>query len=94
MVVRQCEDGCGVVTAWSLGDGGLGVSESSGRVVNRAAGRGKGLQGAKAWRNMATMFDCSSWERVTAEEAEHRWLSVADRIHNKIVRELETTECR
>jgi len=40
------------------------------------------------------MFDRSSWERVTAEEAEHRWLSVADRIHSKIVKELETTECR
>ena len=70
------------------------MSESTRRVVKLAARRRKCLQGAKAWRNIATMFDCSSWERVTAEEAEHRWLSVADRIHNKIVRELETTECR
>ena len=70
------------------------MSESTRRIVKLAARRRKCLQGAKAWANIATMFDRSSWERVTAEEAEHRWLSVADRIHNKIVRELETTECR
>jgi hypothetical protein len=40
------------------------------------------------------MFDRSSWERITAEEAEHRWLCAADRCHTKIIKELETTECR
>jgi hypothetical protein len=69
------------------------MSESTRRVVKLAARRRKCLRGASAWRDMATMFDRSSWERVTAEAAEHRWLCAADRCHTKIVKELETTEC-
>ena len=68
------------------------MSESTRRIKILAARRRKCLQGASLWRQVSRLVE-GGWERVTCEEAEHRWLCAADRIHTKILRELETTEC-
>jgi hypothetical protein len=68
------------------------MSESTRRIQNLASRRRKCLRGASTWRQVGRLVE-SSWERITCEEAEHRWLCAADRCHTKIIKELETTEC-
>jgi len=64
-------------------------SEKTRRIKNLLSRRSKCLRGASEWRKMAGMVNTFPWERLACEHAEHRWLSAADRVEQKIIENLK-----